>query len=1456
MEEGRRSGNPSGYIMKNRSSSGCLIVRKKGNDGVGSSGSHKVFESKKEKKRLRVEYSDSGSSDELLMPRHRKVGPETLRACNGLSGYVESDTGRKGSRGEDIRRSDAGLIVRNGEDLSKRKRNKLDVFEFDEYDGNDVEMLRRQRFEDGGMEGRRYLGSAMAGRSGSMREYESGSSRHAVVDRTKSSYSARSGGLSQGGNRGGARSSFPFLRGDYDSDEPIRVQGKNGVLKVMVNKKKKVSGSLNSYDRLEADENRKGVRTEDTVKRNVLMRPPVYYDPKSADKAGSASRTEKNSMNKKKSVSTKSGKVPDGGSEDSETLLKLRPKKVEARDLMKTPLSKKKSKDRDMDSDDSDTSLKLGPKNSGARKSVKGTSSGGEKTPHSQLPEAKIKEGKVKRGSGTEKQKLREQIREMLLDSGWTIDYRPRRNRDYLDAVYINPTGTAYWSIIKAYDALLKQSDEDEARSRADGSPFTPLADEVLSQLTRKTKKKIEKEMKRKKRDVSDSEDARETAARKSSSTRGDEESLDSGSREEKLSSFLKRGGKSLKSRTGGNGFVSMHSKGDSSTHHLHDSIEKPPPGSNSHHGRKSRKLGRCTLLVRNSNEGTNSDSDGFVPYSGKRTLLSWLIDCGTVQLSEKVRYMNRRRTKVMLEGWVTRDGIHCGCCSKILTVSKFEIHAGSKLRQPFQNIYLESGASLLDCQIEAWNRQESVKRLGFQAVDVDGNDPNDDTCGLCGDGGDLICCDGCPSTFHQSCLDIKMLPPGDWHCPNCSCKFCGVASDKNAKGDDTMIFELLTCSLCVKKYHKSCMQEIDTLSIDTNSSAASFCGKKCRELFEQLQKYLGVKHELEAGFSWSLIHRTDADSDTSLQGIPQRVECNSKLAVSLSVMDECFLPIVDRRSGINLIHNVLYNCGSNFNRLNYGGFYALILERGDEIISAASIRFHGTRLAEMPFIGTRHMYRRQGMCRRLFNVIEMTLCSLKVEKLVIPAISDLMHTWTEVFGFTTLDESLKQELKSMNMLVFPGIDMLQKQLGQENTDGKRITSIVANGMEFEDSECIKMAVANNSDADSPVGHDPLHFDSGGLESPIGKNEVASASPDSQCPGVSLNNVSTLNSSLDASHGLKSDASPKETVQTDSESEDKLADSPLEKKSECISNTTLDVHEMVKSKSDSPAASPKETVQTDSESEDKLADSPVEKKSECISNTTHDVHEMVKSRSDSPADDTSLTCIKGEMAAMNSDTQVPSASLGDASVMSGSLDASCELKNAGPFDGTSCTDSESGCKISESASIMILDVSGERQGENMSEMVSLAKDKDHSCTEGEVNHVHAVMETKLVSDSSVENSNVSCNDGDLDDAPTASVDMVCLEADPSVEKTVAENFAERVNEISGISVSRFSGSEKNNVQINSDPNSETVHERETKLDAVSEAVSDAASCRGVASHVPEESSGIDSSKGKIKSGSI
>ncbi|GAB2276400.1 hypothetical protein Dimus_011128, partial [Dionaea muscipula] len=59
---------------------------------------------------------------------------------------------------------------------------------------------------------------------------------------------------------------------------------------------------------------------------------------------------------------------------------------------------------------------------------------------------------------------------------------------------------------------------------------------------------------------------------------------------------------------------------------------------------RKKRDDARSSkILARNSEKGLSSASDGFVPYKGKHNLLSWLIDSGIVELSEKVRYMNRK---------------------------------------------------------------------------------------------------------------------------------------------------------------------------------------------------------------------------------------------------------------------------------------------------------------------------------------------------------------------------------------------------------------------------------------------------------------------------------------------------------------------------------------------------------------------------------------------------------------------------------------------------------------------------------------------------------------------------------------------------------------------------------------------------------------------------------------------
>ncbi|KAI4378868.1 hypothetical protein MLD38_016292 [Melastoma candidum] len=1085
MEGARRSSDKSSdIVVKRRTSSGCLIVRKKigggGGAGAGSASSSRGIDLKTTKRQRVVASESESSDDELPGPSkvaRRGIGVETLEGYNGLAG----------SRKE-------GLPIRDGvskSGLGRGQRSKLDVFDFDEYEGINGKDSRHGVREDEGFGGRQ--GFDLVGRDGRVgRELEHGStSRQMAIERKKNMYFDEAGfGINNRLNkdRFGCRrdrSRTPPLQMQSDkhegsSQETIRIQGKNGVLKVFVNKNR-LSGFASRIDQFPGEGSRKFPISEDLTKNRAKFHPMSHPEMKRSISRNMSQKNTPKLWNVHKSAPAEFRRSDDDwDSEQSDELPHVKDVYLGKHDPMKKVLIEKKrsshpkvltkakspvfhlpaQKPDNWDSEDSDAPPK--PKH---RKAEPQTDIGGfkkEKASKSEAPlldktpeVAQSKDKKGKRGSGTEKQKLRERIREMLLDAGWTIDYRPRRNRDYQDAVYINPSGTAYWSIIKAYEALQKQLDDkhEDCKSRGEQSAYL-ISDETLGQLTRKTKKKMEKELKMKQREAREivgAKTKKKVKALEEVSSMGSDSGSDNGSTEDKLSTFMKQGGKALKSRPN-----------ETSSFLSEDRVQDG-----------KSKIGRCTLLARSSDKGTNSETDGFVPYRGKRTLLSWLINAGVVEVGQKVRYMNERRTWVLLEGWITEDGIHCGCCSKLLSVSKFEIHAGSKQSQPFENICVESGDSLLQCQIDAWNQQDEAARLGFHSVESVGDDPNDDTCAICGDGGDLICCDSCPSTFHQNCLHIPVLPPGDWHCPYCICKYCGKAVAHSSSEDNADAIEVVTCNLCEKKFHKSCVEDDGSSSLGPDSPHRPFCSQKCEELFEKLQKYLGIKHDLEDGFSWSIVQRTDIDSELPVQELAKRVESNSKLAIALTIMDECFLPITDRRSRINMIHHVVYSCGSNFNRLNYRGFYTAVLERGDEILSAASLRFHGTRIAEMPFIGTRHIYRRQGMCRRLFSAIESALCSLKVEKLVIPAIPELMDTWTLAFGFTPVEESMRREMRSLNMLAFPGLDLLQKLLPKLEAVDRSVRASVSaerhlsesdnssaqgtNGIGKEDSKSIKV---------------------------------------------------------------------------------------------------------------------------------------------------------------------------------------------------------------------------------------------------------------------------------------------------------------------------------------------------------------------------------------------------------------
>ncbi|EXC02058.1 hypothetical protein L484_024022 [Morus notabilis] len=190
----------------------------------------------------------------------------------------------------------------------------------------------------------------------------------------------------------------------------------------------------------------------------------------------------------------------------------------------------------------------------------------------------------------------------------------------------------------------------------------------------------------------------------------------------------------------------------------------------------------------------------------------------------------------------------------------------------------------------------------------------------------------------------------------------------------------------------------------------------------------VGVQNELDGGFSWTLLHHDRPLSDE--KGNPyQMLQHNCKIAVAWNMMDQCFKTIVDGHTKTNVVQHVIYNARSNYTRLDFKGFYTAILEENDEVICAASLRLHGTKMAEMPFVATHRRYRKRGMLSKLLVAVESALCYLRVENLVIPSSEEAVAMWINKFNFSTIPKSLEKDVIHSNMLMFPKAVKLYKAL-------------------------------------------------------------------------------------------------------------------------------------------------------------------------------------------------------------------------------------------------------------------------------------------------------------------------------------------------------------------------------------------------------------------------------------------
>ncbi|KAF3336623.1 Increased DNA methylation 1 [Carex littledalei] len=429
----------------------------------------------------------------------------------------------------------------------------------------------------------------------------------------------------------------------------------------------------------------------------------------------------------------------------------------------------------------------------------------------------------------------------------------------------------------------------------------------------------------------------------------------------------------------------------------------------------------------------------------GARTVLSLLINTGVISANRKIQYRNYKGQKV-IEGKLTRHGVLCQCCGESFTMSGFQIHASSESGNPGLNLFLGSGEPYVMCLFNAWSVEYKGRKERMRIRDGD-IERNNDMCALCGDGGELMCCDTCPSSFHESCLPSQVMFWNWFRFSGDSVQYGTIRSGSGTVPSDQIslaTYEYYILPIWSDKgtgiakfstgtydqsVHEKCMKDKNMICSES-PPGSWFCGNQCQQVYAYMRAQVGLANYIGDGFYLSILRCDHGQTKIfDSEKLVQLAENNMKLALALRITEECFFPILDHRTGLDLIPLLLYNWRVNILSLDYKGFYTVVLEKDERIISVASIRLLGTAVAEMPLVATSIENRKQGMCRRLISAIEELLKLLKVKMLLLCAIPSLIDTWTSRFGFVPIDNEDKEMLSKFSLINLPETVLLKKDL-------------------------------------------------------------------------------------------------------------------------------------------------------------------------------------------------------------------------------------------------------------------------------------------------------------------------------------------------------------------------------------------------------------------------------------------
>ncbi|CAL1404142.1 unnamed protein product [Linum trigynum] len=440
-------------------------------------------------------------------------------------------------------------------------------------------------------------------------------------------------------------------------------------------------------------------------------------------------------------------------------------------------------------------------------------------------------------------------------------------------------------------------------------------------------------------------------------------------------------------------------------------------------------------------------------------------------------------RGQKLLVGYKKGFGIVCSCCNTEVSPSQFEAHAGwASHRKPYLHIYTSNGVSLHELSV-------SLAKCGKFSTHE-----NDDLCQICKDGGDLVCCDGCPRSFHKECLLLTSIPNDKWYCKYCvnnqnekfwernanaiaagrvagvdpieeitrrcirivktmdtdygGCFFCREHDFDKSFGPRTVIL----CDQCEKEFHVGCLRDNNMQDLKALPEGDWLCCIECDKIHSALQALVVRGEEKLTGSCLDIIkqkHKVESVNTEECvdvrwrllnEGADPSADSARLLSDAVTIFHERFDPIVvetsSRQGDRDLIPSMVY--GRNIKGQELGGMYCAVLLVDNVVVSAAIIRVFGQELAELPLVATSSQFQGQGYFQVLYDCLEKLLGSLNVKNFILPAAEEAESIWINKFGFTKMnqDEVVKFR-KDYQMMVFQGTSMLQKPVPNCRIVGK-----------------------------------------------------------------------------------------------------------------------------------------------------------------------------------------------------------------------------------------------------------------------------------------------------------------------------------------------------------------------------------------------------------------------------------